>query len=280
MVIKRTFGDILFGRTTKEVLKKDENGDLVGKTIYTFDKKTGNIIGIFDCVFDPVSNSFIKQKNRRFCPDGKEPLETTYYDEQGRVQTQNNYHQDELGKSWGVRRRYGYSSTGIKLELSETGLCYEGEIWVAKYSRKKEYDSFGKLIQQSNFEYSPSQKGLVCIKEETFTRNEDGTYDPKKTIYRDFENRIIKESVYWREKTNISEIPLLFAETTYISYKNGKKTISDQGTDVFFLGGWMPKEIAFPSKQKGKAAPRKEGAKKKGQKKNAKSLPKAQKEQE
>lgn len=247
MTVKRSFWDKLLGRTTKSVVEKDKNGNIIGKTVYTFDKKTGEIIGELDCAFDPANNSFIKQKNKTYKlgPSGKDPLETTYYDNQGRIQKTNSYHRDTTGMLCGIQNKYTYSPEGEQLLLSREASNYDGGAWTPINRLENKYDSYGHTIQQNSFEYSPSQRGLVCTKEKSFVRNEDQTYDPQTTIYRDLENRVTKRNEYERRQTELSEEPLLFGTSTSYSY-GPEGTKKKQNSQVYFLRQWI-KEKDFKS---------------------------------
>ena len=145
--------------------------------------------------------------------------------------------------------KYTYTPDGTQLHISNDYSIYNGWTWTITSKKENDYDSYGKIIRQKVFRDNPSHNELVCTKEKTFVRNPDQTYDPDTTIYRDLQNNIVEKKLYWRQKTDLSDKPLLFVETTHFSSK-GRQTHSSY---FFHLHHWLPAEhLTAPTTKKQK----------------------------
>ena len=234
---KRNFIERLLGRREKEVLERDNDGNVLGKSICRYDKK-GGLIEQIDSVFDSATQSFLVHKDKTYVRRDNgtyDPAVTVYYDDKERETTRREYDRDDTGMLTCHEEKYVYTPRGKKT-VSELDASYDGGLWTKRYKEEKIFDSFGHAVQSKSYVYSSKTHGLVCVKDKTRVRNADGTYDPKETAYYDLEGRIKKHKLYHREQTELGST--LFGDEEEFSYEDGKQK-AEKKDRLFLMGGGM-----------------------------------------
>ncbi|MDY6407994.1 MAG: hypothetical protein SPL08_04785 [Pseudomonadota bacterium] len=243
MTQKLSIWERLLGRRQKkdkETLIRDSHGNITGKTIERFDKY-GEVIERINSDFDMARNAFVPRKTKTYKrrEDGSyDPDTTSYYDNRGRETIRREYGRSASGMLECREEKFVFTpsgrKTGMYLEAS-----YDGGLWTKRYKDEYLFDSFGHAIQQKQHRFNPLTGGLTCIKDKTYTRCADGTYDPKETTYYDTDGRVTRHKMYHREQTALGNT--LFGDDEKFSYTDGVRHL-DEKKQMFLmipgLGQW------------------------------------------
>ena len=228
---KRSFLDRLLGRTQKEVLIRDENDRVSGKTTYHYDSY-GRVVKKDDAVWDRLHNEFrttkekfwARQANGMYAHD-----KTFYYDDDKRLTTERYYNYDSKDFSFEcVENQYAYPRGEKTMILHRESDLSAVVGWRARYEDVREVDDQGYTICEINRKRSDKTGTMVCIREQNMIRK-DGKIDPLETIYRDDYGRITTMENYYRQKTEGFDQAPLFCQKTSFSYdKQGVQHIDKQ----------------------------------------------------
>lgn len=253
---KLSFFDKLLKRNTKTVVEKDKSGKVIEQVTYTFDSH-GGIVSASTSRPDERTGALKKYKDKTYVrrEDGQyDPDKTTYFDDQGRETTVNQYYRDRDGMLFCDQQKYGYSKSGAQLRTKSSTTRYDGGLWTKIRARKNHHDEYGHLIEREDFERSSQTGELVRVKDKTYVRRENGEYDPKETSYYDMQGRIIDSKQYSREQTEIDEKPLLTAVEKKYSYAADGTRKEDSSEKSFHLGAlWVPAEAFAKSEEAARA---------------------------
>lgn len=244
---KRSFLDRLLGRTQKEVLIRDENDRVSGKTTYHYDSY-GRVVKKDDAVWDRLHNEFrttkekfwVRQKNGMYAQD-----KTFYYDNYKRLKTERYYTYDSKDFSFGcTENQYAYPREKKMMILHRESDLSATVGWRTRYEEAYEVDDQGYLMSITNRKRSDKTGTMVCIREKHMIRKDD-KIDPLETIYRDDYGRITTLKNYYRQKTEGFDQAPLFCQKTSFSYdKQGVQHI-DKQIKAFQAGlsGWLDASI-------------------------------------
>jgi len=241
---KLNFFDRLLGRNTKTVVEKDKNGRVTEQVSYTYDR-FGEVVSTSISRPDN-SGALRKYKDKTFVrrEDGSyDPEKTTYFDEQGRESMTNRYYRDGTGMLFGDQQKYSYSKKGAQLLTEASTRRYDGGLWTKVRAQKNQHDEHGHVIKREDFELDTRERELVKIKDKTYVRTPDGTYDPKETYYYDMKGRLVESKLYSREQTGIEEKPLLVGVDKKYSYTKDGIRKEESSEKSYHLGAlWVPEE--------------------------------------
>jgi len=223
----RNFWDKLFRRKEKTVKLRNEKGHLTGETVYKFDKY-GQVIGKtdFSLVADTV---LVKRKSKTYVrlSDGSyDPDRTTYYDSDENIVKKNDYsrNSDEM---LCCRQEKFVQKGRESLLIESSNSAYDGVKWTTSRRHTREYDDRGFVTHEAYFRRLEGVPDLVCTKDKTYIRNEEGFMDPKETTYFDEKGHVIKKKLYYREMTEIHDKPLLFCDESDFAYPDDKEQVTD-----------------------------------------------------
>ena len=217
----RNFWDKLFRRKEKTVKIRDKKGRLTGETVYKFDRY-GQVISKTDFSLE-ADTVLVKRKSKtyiRLSNGSYDPDKTIYYDSNENPITINYYSRDP-DEMLCCRQKKFISKGRETLLIESTDSSYDGGAWTTKRKENYEYDDRGFVTHESFSRLFEGAPGLVCIKEKTYARNKDGFMDPKETTYFDKKGRVTKKKLYYREMTEIHDMPLLFCDESAFTYPKG-----------------------------------------------------------
>lgn len=244
---KRSFLDRLLGRTSKEVLIRDESDRVSGKTTYRYDSY-GHVIQKDDAVWDRNTNEFRTTKEKSWArqADGQYAQDKTfYYDDFKRLKTERYYNYDAKDMSFErTENQYAYPRGEKTLILHRESELGGDTGWRARYEEAREVDDKGNVISETTRKRSDKTGTMVCIKEKNMIQK-DGKMDPLETIYRDDYGRVTTMKNYYRQKTEGFDKAPLFCQETSFSYDEQGAQHIDKQIKAFQAGlvGWLDASI-------------------------------------